>query len=82
MRIVLLLCVVMVIVLFLAAFVAPRRSRRLQRWFSRVMRRGQGKGDRNAGRIGDATETTLDGVRRLGEASGDKGRELREKLPR
>jgi hypothetical protein len=45
----LLLLVLFSIMLFVAAVVVPRRSQRLQGWYDRLLRRGERKGDRNAG---------------------------------
>jgi hypothetical protein len=79
-RILLVLVVLFCVVLFVAGVLAPRRSRRLQRWYDRVLRRGERKGDRNAGKLGDLTERGLRGSRRAGDASADAGRKLGKKL--
>ena len=81
MRILLLLVVLFCIVLFFAGLIAPRRSRRLQRWYDRLLRRGERKGDEKAGKLGDLTEASLRGSRRLGDKSAEAGRALRGKLP-
>ncbi len=76
------LLVLFCFVLFIASFVAPRRSRGLQRLYDRVLRRAERKSDREAGRLGDLTEGSLRGVRRAGDRSTEGGRSLRRKLPR
>jgi hypothetical protein len=69
------------IVLFLAALIAPRRSKRLQRWIKQRMQKGERKANRNAGRLGDWTAKSLD----WGQSWVDKvmrgGRKTRGKLP-
>jgi hypothetical protein len=77
----LLLFVVACIVLFFAGLLAPARSRRLQQRFARLVRRGEQKSDRNAGKLGDATERSLRTGRRMGDRSAEAGRSLRRKLP-
>jgi hypothetical protein len=69
-------------VLFIAGFIAPRRSRRLQERIDHLLRRGEGKANRNAGKIGDAQAKSLNVVRRAGDKSASAGRSLREKAPR
>jgi hypothetical protein len=70
------------IVLFVAGVVVPRRSRRLQGWYDRLLRRGEHKGDRKAAKLGDMTETSLRGARRAGDASARAGRKTGDKLRR
>jgi hypothetical protein len=72
-----LLCVV----LFLAGLIAPRRSRRLQERIDRLLRRGEDKANRNAGKVGDAQAKSLNVVRRAGDKSADAGRSLRKQAP-
>ena len=81
MRILLVLVVLFCIVLFFAGLIAPRRSKRLQAWYDRVLRRGERKGDENAGKLGDLTEKSLKASRRAGDKSARAGRKLRNKLP-
>jgi hypothetical protein len=81
-RVLLLLVVLFCIVLFVAAVVAPRRSQRLQGWYDRLLRRGERKGDRNAGKLGDLTEAGLKGARRMGDASAETGRKVGHRLRR
>jgi hypothetical protein len=69
------------IFLFLAALIAPRKSRRLQRWVKRPMRRGERKGNRHAGRIGDWTAKSLAWGRSWVDKVMRGGRKTRDKLP-
>jgi hypothetical protein len=78
---VLLLGLVFCAVLFVAGFVAPKRSRRLQKGMDRILRKGERKSDRSAGRLGDWTEASLEKVRRVGDKSAEAGRSVRKKLP-
>jgi hypothetical protein len=78
---ILLLVVVFCIVLFFAGLIAPRRSKRLQRWYDRMLRRGERKGGENAGKLGDVTEKSLRASRRAGDRSAEAGRKLHQKLP-
>jgi hypothetical protein len=71
----LLLC----IVLFFAGLIAPRRSRRLQRWVDRMFRKGERKANRSAGRVGDATKHALRWTRRAGDRSAAAGRKVNRK---
>ena len=72
-----LLCVV----LFVAGFIAPRRSRRLQARIDRLLRRGESAGNRNAGKVGDAQAKSLEVIRRAGDKSARAGRSARERAP-
>ena len=81
MRILLVLLVVACVVLFFAGLIVPRRSKRLQRRWDRLIRRGERKGDRNAGKVGDATEASLRWTRKAGDKSAEAGRAARDKLP-
>jgi hypothetical protein len=80
-RLLLLLIVVFCIVLFFAGLIAPRRSKRLQGWYDRVLRRGERESGENAGRLGDVTEKSLRKGRRAGDRSAEAGRKLHQKLP-
>ena len=82
MRVILPLLVVFVLVLFVAGLVSPRRSKRLQRRLSRILRRGEETSERRAGRLGDWTETAIRLVRKLTDKSAEMGRKLRCKLAR
>ncbi len=82
MRILLALVVVFALLLFLVGLVAPRRSKRLQRRLDRKLRRGEDKGDRRAGKLGDWTETAIRWARKISDRSAEWGRKLRQKLSR
>jgi hypothetical protein len=69
------------IVLFMAALIAPRKSRRLQRWTKRHLRRGERKGRRSAGFLGDWTAGSLSWGRRWVDKVMALGRKTRDKLP-
>ncbi len=71
---------VLCVVLFLVGFVSPRRSRRVQARVGRVSRKGEAKGDRNAGRVGDATRKSLERMRSAADASAEKGRSAHDKV--
>jgi len=45
--------VLLCVVLFVVRVVAPRRSRRVQRAYARLLRLGERKGDRKASKLGD-----------------------------
>jgi hypothetical protein len=77
----LLILVVGCIVLFFAGLISPLRSKRLQAWYDRLLRRGERKSGESAGRLGDVTEKSLRGSRRAGDRSAEAGRKLRGKLP-
>ena len=80
MRILLVLVALFCVVIFVVGVVAPRRSRRLQRWYDRLLRRGERKGDRSGGKFGDLTEKSIRGARRAGDASAKAGRKVHDKL--
>jgi hypothetical protein len=69
------------LILFLAALIAPRKSRRLQRWIKRRMQKGERKGHRNAGFVGDWTAKMLDLGQRWIDRVMAGGRKTRAKLP-
>jgi hypothetical protein len=69
------------IVLFFTGLIAPRRSKRLERWIDRRLRKAQRKGARNAGRIGDWTAKSLAYGQRLADGALACGRRLRRWLP-
>ena len=81
MRILLVAVVLFCIVLFFAGLIAPRKSKRLQRWYDRLLRRGERKSDAKAGKIGDLTEKGIERSRRMGDKSAEAGRALRSRLP-
>jgi hypothetical protein len=69
------------IVLFLAALIAPRKSKRLQRWIKGRLQTGKRKSGRNAGRLGDWTAKSLDWGQRWVDKVMRGGRKTRGKLP-
>ena len=52
----------------------------MQGGFGRLLRRGEDKTDDNAGKLGDATNSTLGTLRRGADSSAQAGRHLRDKL--
>ena len=80
MKFLLLLVLVVFVVLFVAGVLVPRASRRMQGGFGRLMRRGEDKADDSAGKVGDATNSTLGAVRRGADTSAEAGRNVRDKL--
>jgi hypothetical protein len=79
MRILPLLLVVMV-VLFLTGLIAPRASKRVERWMDRRLDKVEAKGDRRAGFVGDWTAKLLAWGQRLLDAAVTAGRGLRGKV--
>jgi hypothetical protein len=79
-RALLVLLVVLCVLLFVAGLIAPPASRRLQRRFERLMRRGETKGSDNAGRLGNTLDRTIGWGRRAGAHSADAGRRARRKV--
>jgi hypothetical protein len=69
------------VILFLAALVAPRKSKRLQRWIKLRLRQGQRKGDRKAGALGNWTAKSLEFGQRWVDRVMSGGRKTRGKLP-
>jgi len=82
MKAALLVVVVLVvcIVLFIVGVFAPRRSRRMQQAVDRFSKKGEGKGDRNAGKLGDLTRDALEKSRAAADRSARAGRRVNEKL--
>ena len=72
--------VVLVIVVFVVGLVAPRKSRRMQAVRDRLLKRGERKGDRNAGIAGDAAKGGLKAIRRAGDRTAETGRALHHKV--
>ena len=72
--------IVLVVVTFMIAFVAPRKSRRVQSVLDRIFLRGESKGARNAGPAGDAAEGALEKARHATDRSEQAGRAAHEKL--
>jgi hypothetical protein len=76
------LLVVVCIILFVAGVLSPRRSRRLQERVDELSLKGEDRGARHAGRLGDATQKTLGKMRGAADASAAKGRQIHDRLPR
>jgi hypothetical protein len=70
--------VVLAIVVFLLGVVAPRKSRRAQRVRDRVMKRGERKADRRAGKPGDLAKGGIHVVRRIADRVAEGGRRAHE----
>jgi hypothetical protein len=79
MRILLVLIVVVCIVLFFAGVFAPERSKRMQRWVADKLRKGERKGDENAGKLGDMTTAMLEKSRQATDNSAESGRAVHDK---
>ena len=71
---------VICIVLFIVGVIVPRWSRKLQHGVDELSKRGEVKGDRNAGKLGDITESALKGTRRAADASARAGRRVNDKI--
>lgn len=69
------------VVLFVISVFAPRKSRRLQGWIDDRLERGQEKGDRSAGRVGNWTAKMLALTQRAADKTSQAGRSLRDRLP-
>jgi hypothetical protein len=76
MKLLLLGALVFCIVLFVLGVIAPRRSRRAQQWAGRLFRRAERGSDHSAGRLGDATKTSLKKARGATEGSAEAGRSV------
>ena len=68
------------VVLFITGVVAPRRSKKMQRGVDRLAKKGEVRGDRNGGRLGDVTQSTLEAMRRAADASARGGRRVNDKV--
>lgn len=76
--VVLLVC----IVLFVAGIFSPRRSRRMQRRYSDLSKKTEGKSGDTAGPVGDITRTGLEKARHGADASARAGRRVNNELSR
>ncbi len=74
--------VVIVVFLFFAGLIAPRKSKRLEGWIDDRLERGQQKGDRRAGLLGDWTAKLLHWGQRLFEFGAAAGRRARARVSR
>jgi hypothetical protein len=68
------------IVLFLVGLFSPRRSRRLQGAVDDISRKGEGKSDERAGRLGDVTRDALEKARGAADASARAGRRVNKRV--
>ena len=82
MRLLVPLVLISLLVLFVISAVAPRKSKRLQGWIDERLERGQVKGDRSAGRLGNWTAKTLDFTQRAADKTSETGRRLHDRLSR
>lgn len=80
MRLLLPLLVIVCLVVFVVGLVSPRRGRRAQNAVAKPLRKAEGKGDRNAGRLGDFFRATTRLGRRAVEKSGRAGRWVHDKV--
>lgn len=81
MRVLVPLVLLSLVVLFVVSVIAPRKSKRLQGWIDERLERGQDKGDRSAGRLGNVTAKTLALTQAAADKTSRAGRALRERLP-
>lgn len=71
---------VVCIVLFLAGVISPSRSKKMQASVDDLSKKGERKGDENAGRLGDLTSAALEKSRDAADASALAGRGLHERI--
>jgi hypothetical protein len=72
---------VVCVVLFVTGVLLPARSRRMQGHVDRLTSKGEQKGKRRAGRLGDLTGEALARMRRAADKSAEKGREIHDEVP-
>ena len=72
--------VAVVVLMFVLGLLVPRISRRAQGKEDRALLRGEAKGDRNAGALGDAAEGGMKLIRRAGDRSAEAGRKVHRKV--
>jgi hypothetical protein len=72
--------IALAIALFVFAFLAPRRSRGLQRGVDLKLDEGKEAAERSPNAADDLLETPLDLTERAADASADAGRESRSRL--
>ncbi len=80
MRLLVPLVLISLALLFVISAVAPRKSKRLQGWIDERLERGQQKGDRSAGRVGNWTAKTLSFTQRAADKTSQAGRRLHDRL--
>ena len=71
----------LLLLLFFAALIAPRKSKRLERWIQHRLEKGKRKGRRKAGFLGDWTAKSLHWGQRMVDALMSAGRRVRGWLP-
>ena len=74
------LLAVVCVILFVTGVFSPKRSRRLERSVDRFADKGTTKGDRNAGRFGDASKGMVKRMRRAADASAKAGRDVHDRM--
>jgi hypothetical protein len=72
---------VAIVVLFLTGLIAPRASKRVERWMNRRLDKAEATGDRRAGFVSDWTAKLLSWTQRMLDAAVTAGRGLRGKVP-
>lgn len=77
MRLLLPVVVLVLIGLFITGVIAPRRSRRVERWIDDRLERGEQRSTRRAGRLGDWTAKSLDVSHRAANKALQLGRRVR-----
>ena len=75
------LIILATIVLFMAALIAPRKSKRLERWVQNRLQKGKRKSSRRAGFLGDWTAKSLHWSQKWVDKVMRGGRKTRDKLP-
>ena len=68
------------IVLFVVGVFSPRRSLRMQSRVDDLSKKGEGKSDENAGRLGDLSRDGLEKARGAADASARAGRRVNERM--
>ena len=68
------------LLLFIAGVVSPNRSKKMQAGVDKLSKKGEGKGDRSAGKLGDATSAALEKSREAADASARAGRAVNDKI--
>ena len=82
MKLVLLFAVVAIIcvALFLTGVFSPRRSRKMQRTTDELAAKGESKGERKAGKMGDMARHAVAKSRKAADRSASKGREVNRRV--
>jgi hypothetical protein len=80
-RLLLPLLLAVLLLLFVTSVIAPRKSKRLQRWIDERLEQGQERSGRSAGRIGNWSAKMLDWAQRAADKTSRAGRSIRKRLP-